>query len=293
MKFIELEQNTDAWLDYRYDHRNASEAGTIMGVNPYQTKEALMLEKTMRHSEFKGNIVTDYGHRWEDRAREVVSKILGIELAPAIAEEGAYSASLDAYGVEGNENVKVEIKCPFQRHRSKLWAQTQIEGSWEQLIPEHYRWQIVHQEMVCPTARTYFFVFIPGKDGDEDDFSLIECFPRADQIADLRAAWDKFYDDPVEDSFVMADEYQDDRNQSRKALKESIAVLQEELKSYENELKDLAPRGKEVRFSDGTRLKWMSRKGSVNTGKIAKEFGIDLDQYRNKDTEYQQFQESK
>jgi len=61
---IELEQNTQEWLDYRFDHRNASEAGTVMGVNPYQSIAKLRKIKEAREDSFKGNAATDYGHKW-------------------------------------------------------------------------------------------------------------------------------------------------------------------------------------------------------------------------------------
>lgn len=283
MEKLNLEQGSSEWLTYRYAHRNASEAGTVMGVNPYQTPYELRVEKETHQSTFEGNIATDYGHRWEEAARLKVGELLGIEFDTGVYREGLYSASLDAYGMDGNESVKVEIKCPFQRERSKLWHQSQIDNAtWDQIIPEHYLWQVVHQDMVVPTTRTYFFIFIPGRDEEPDDFSLTQCFPTDGQKAQLKECWDDFYNDPPRPDIVMQeDKHLIEQMAQLRYWKGQKAVADAEVKSLQSELKDHTPIGVDIKYPDGSTIKWSSRAGSVDTKKIAEEFNINLDDYRN------------
>jgi putative phage-type endonuclease len=288
MEFIDLEQGSEAWLQYRYQHRNASEAGTVMGVNPYQTPYELRVEKTTQQSSFEGNIATDYGTRWEEKARERVAELLDIELTPAVYREGLYSASLDAYGTNDNESVKVEIKCPFQRKKSKLWKQMQIDNAgWEQCVPETYFWQIVHQDMVCPTTRTYFFVYIPAREGEEEDWELLECFPKPMDAEALKAAWEDFFaNPPAPDIKTVKDKHLIGMMGELQGWKRQVDEVKNKISSIEAELKEAA-QDQDWVYPDGSTIKWGSRVGAVDTKKIAAEFNINLDDYRKKPSIFQ------
>jgi putative phage-type endonuclease len=277
---VSLEQNTPEWLDYRFDHRNASEAGTVMRCNPFQTIEKLRRLKENREDDFKGNVATDYGHKWEDTAKEYAENLLNMELEPAIFKDGVYSASLDAFGILDNESVKVEIKCPYKKQDSKLWAQLQTEGAWYDVIPEHYVWQIVHQHMVCPTTRTYFFVFIP-----DEDFRLIECFVTGAQIDKLKAAWEAFANPDLETDFDL--ERAEVLVERRKQLKNLQSTTDSDLKTVEAELKRMAGET-DTDFPGGLHYVKRSRKGGIDAAQL-KKAGIDPDQYRKADSTYMTF----
>ena len=277
MERIDLEQGSKEWLEYRYDHRNASEAPTVMRCNPFQTLNQLRKIKETREDTFKGNIATDYGNRWEEDARQKAEFLLGVDLDPAVFRDGVYSASLDGYGIDGNESVKVEIKCPFKKQDSKLWAQLQAEGSWDQVIPENYVWQLVHQQMVCPTTRNYFFVFIPN-----EDFRLVECFITDEQIEQLKAGWEAFENPEQESSFDPDHAFA--LVTARALWKEEEAKAKTNLSEIEAELKRMAGEH-DTEFPGGLSYKKRSRKGTVDTAKMAKD-GIDVESYRKPDSSY-------
>ena len=287
---IFLEQGSPEWLDYRYDHLNASEAGTVMHCNPYQKIVKLREIKKNRNDSFKGNPATDYGTYWEDSAREYVSALLKVDLIPAVFRDGIYSASLDAYGTDGNESVKVEIKCPYKREDSQLWSQLQIEGSWDQVIPEHYVWQIVHQQMVVPTERTYFFAFIPGNGETKDDWRLIECFVTEEQIRKLQSGWEDFLYPKVEAKHINTPEAAALVRQ-RADLVRAKKDAERRLKDAETKLKQMAGEADTV-FPAGLTYVSKERAGSVNTDKM-KSDGIDVDAYRNPPTQFMQFVQEK
>ena len=137
---IELEQGSLEWHEHRAKYRNASEAGAVMGVSPYLTPRELWESKNGMGKPFKGNVATDYGTAMEPKALAKFEELWDVKLAPTVFVDGEYSASLDG----SNESMLVEIKCPYQKQQSKLW-QTASEGE----IPEHYYWQMVHQQMVA------------------------------------------------------------------------------------------------------------------------------------------------
>jgi len=280
MEKVDLVQGTQEWLEYRYQHRNASEAPTVMRCNPFQSISQLRKIKETHEDTFQGNLATDYGNKWEESAKEKVEFLLGVGLEPAVFRDGVYSASLDGYGENGNESIKVEIKCPFRKQDSKLWAQLQAEGSWDQVIPENYVWQIVHQHLVVPTARTYFFVFIPN-----EDFRLIECFVSDEQIEQLKAGWEAFENPETEQGFdveqaaILVDR--------RASLKASEASIKAELGEVESELKRMSGE-KDTEFPNGLVYVKRSRKGSIDTAKMEKD-GYDIEAYRKPETTYMSF----
>ena len=46
MQFVELDQRTDAWFEWRKNGITASESPVIVGLSPYQTPWRLWAEKT-------------------------------------------------------------------------------------------------------------------------------------------------------------------------------------------------------------------------------------------------------
>lgn len=288
---VNLEQNTPEWEDYRYDHCNASEAGTVMRCNKFQTIEQLRKIKETRQSDFKGNAATEYGHKHEESARVRVEELLGATLKDCVFRDGIYSASLDAFGVDGNETIKVEIKCPYGREDSYLWKRMQEDNKpWDQKIPEYYVWQIVHQHMVMPTARTYFFVFIPGETWEQDKFELVECFVTDDQVEQLKAGWEAFLN-PEEGEQEINDDEAILAVYERAKLKYEIAKLQDKLGEIEADLKRRSA-GRPTVFGKELSYKPFVRKGTIDAKALYAD-GIDADKYRKADTKYWKFGEVK
>lgn len=271
MKFIELEQGTLDWHLYRFQHRNASEAGAVKGCSPFQSRNQLWLEKQAKKVGGTNAAMT-HGNNMEETARKKVSEILGVDLKPVVAEEGEYSASLDGYGVADNSEIyKVEIKCPFKGTDSDTWHQVMSER-----IPEHYKWQMVHQCYVVPTTHTYFFVYI-----DEETYDLQGFHPRMEDTQSLIDAWDDFYANPPMQEITDPD------------LAEAIVKhksIKTQIKELEVRAKDLEAKLKEEVSMDSvcgnTKITWVERKGNVNYSKVPQLEDVDLEQYRAKTTRY-------
>lgn len=270
MKKIDLEQGSLEWLEYRFSHRNASEAATIMGVDPWTTPRQLW-ERNRDKSFAKLNPAMAHGNNMEAAARAKASEVIGEKFEPAIFEEGEYSASFDGFA----NNVKVEIKCPYQGVNSQTWRQMQQETN---RIPEHYVWQLVHQCYVCPTQETYFFVFI-----DNDTWDMAAFRPSAEQTLALLAAWDVFCATEPDPEFRLVDDEATVQLVNRHA--ELVAMQKDidaELKAIKTELEQFEDN---VIVGD-TRIQWVERKGNVQYAKVPQLEGVDLDAYRGKGSRY-------
>ena len=264
---IELEQGSLEWHEHRAKYRNASEAGAVMGVSPYQTPRELWESKNGIGKPFQGNVATDYGIAMEPEALAMFEELWETELEPTVFVDGEYSASLDGYSVS---SIMVEIKCPYQKQQSKLWQTEEI--------PEHYYWQMVHQQMVCKAKRCYFFVYI-----DDNHYRVTPMLPNQGDIEKLRAAWDDFYANPPEPKFQnrddlipLAEEYA--------ALKAAADDANKKLKETETQLKQSC----EVSSVAGNvQIQTICKKGTIDYKSIPDIKEVDLESYRKPTTTYQ------
>ena len=277
-KQITLQQGTDEWLDWRNSLRTASNAPTVMGANQYQTKRQLY-EVMFGGKVVEQNWAMRRGSNLEPIARAEVETLLGAALTPCCYQFGAYGASLDAIGEVDGKTVKVEIKCPSSEN-SQYWAHMQGEVV---TIDENNNamafWQIVHQQLVCPTERNYLFVYL-----SPDQFQIAEVFVKPEHIEKLMDAWDDFYDNPpllerTDDEFqakVLAyEEAKKEADQSKKSL---------DLASQE--LKDLCP---EDTIGFGAKIVTVERSGSLDLKLLEKEdpdLFESLEKYRKSATFY-------
>ena len=278
MRVKELEQNSLEWHEWRAKHRNASEAGSVMECNPYQTKRELWESKNGCGKPFTGNVATDYGHKMEPVALAKISSILGIEFKSAVFVEGEYSASLDAYGESEGQTYKIEIKVPYQREDSKLWKSAQKE-----IIPRHYYCQMLHQDLCCPTDFSYFFVYI-----DDNTYELIPFMPNQGDTSKLVEAWDDF----AANEPAPAYETREDLamlGQMYKNLKEDADAIAKNLKELEATLKDAC----EINTIAGpVKVQIISKIGNVDYKAIPELDGVNLDDYRKPPSSYKKISKS-
>jgi putative phage-type endonuclease len=185
------------------EHANASECGALMDCAPawmkINTPYKLWQYKEGDLSDDVGDFnraIMDFGTRMEPIARAWLSEQVGIHLDSKVFEENintlSYSASLDGYGESAGEDftVKAEIKCPATGEKSKTWK----AAADNEILPYYY-WQVVHQEMVCPTTKTYFAVFVEGAESVIIDMD--EAVPGwKEDVAVLKSAWELFFAEP-------------------------------------------------------------------------------------------------
>jgi putative phage-type endonuclease len=149
-----LEQNTKEWLEFRRNHIGASDAATIMGLNPWRSALALWEEKTMG-SEQECNTNMRRGQKLEPLAREAYMMETGLIVEPIVAEceiRPFLSASFD--GVTKCLSHAVEIKCGASSHKLALMDE----------VPIYYYAQLQHQMYIGGFLGMHYYSF-DGKDG--------------------------------------------------------------------------------------------------------------------------------
>lgn len=156
-KRIDLEQGSAEWLEYRRTKIGASDAATIMGLNPWKKPPHLWEEK-MGIKDVFINDAMKRGSGLENMARKKLECSLGIKLDNPTLESIEHpwmSASLDAYNED--HRILAEIKCPNPK-----WHQYAIEGE----VPQHYYPQLQHQMAVTGIEMMIYYSF-DGVDGIE------------------------------------------------------------------------------------------------------------------------------
>jgi putative phage-type endonuclease len=191
---IEEAQGSEAWLAHRAKCLNASEAPAMMGVSQYKSRSDLIKEKSTGITpeiDAKTQARFDYGHEVEEMALPIAEHIINDELFPMVATDdtGKYSASADG------STMFCEIG--FEH---KLWNDSLAATVATGHVPESYKWQLVHQQMVFGFEKILFMV----SNGTEE--KMVYCWFRAtdEEIKRLRAGWDKFEADLEDYQYVEA-----------------------------------------------------------------------------------------
>lgn len=150
MKTQELIQGSEAWLAYRREHFNASDAPAMMGASPYTTRSELLHQM---HTGLTKDVDAatqcrfDDGHRFEAMARPLAEDFVGMELYPVTGSEGKLSASFD--GLTMCETIAFEHKSLNAELREVMTH----EGC---ILPMMYRIQMEQQMLVSGCERVLF-----------------------------------------------------------------------------------------------------------------------------------------
>lgn len=150
MKIIEnLEQGSQEWLLFRQNHVGASDASTIMGINPWRTKKQLWEEKVLGWSQ-EINANMKRGQLMEKDALYVYQALTKYSMAPLVVEDLLFpflSASFD--GISECLNRVVEIKCGKNSHKLAHLGK----------IPDYYYAQMQHQMFIANVDEMDYFSF--------------------------------------------------------------------------------------------------------------------------------------
>ena len=286
---VQLDQNTDAWMNHRRVHCNASSAGLIMGVQTFtpNTWDSLLNWYRGKGVPFVGNVATEWGHTHEDEARIAAEKLNQEFYAPVVVSREhnglPLSASLDGKSVEfdGSTGHVAEIKCPYQGKQSKTWLLVE-KGE----CPPQYYWQIQQQMFVADANEAMLFIY------DARDKSHLQiAVPRNDaDIELLLEKWTEFW------ALLESGEMKGDGVLQRKDVEFTsvanewtkanalLAEAKERVDEARGRLIDLS--GDRDCEGGGVRVTQAERKGNINYKKVPSLDGVDLEQYRGKSSSY-------
>lgn len=164
LEIPQYEQRSDMWFKQRENKLTSSDAGTVLGLNPYQKPHEVLFKKCgFDPKPFVGNIATRHGQKYEDEAidkycelTDQVNYNFGL-----IAHEDVYNnqdyywmaGSPDGIAISKNdinaEPVLLEVKCPYRR-KIKFGK-----------IPEYYLPQVQLNLFICNLRVADFIEYLP------------------------------------------------------------------------------------------------------------------------------------
>lgn len=155
-RIVEHIQGSKKWLDWRRQGICASDAPTIMGENPWKSRDYLMREK-IEGIECTPNEKMIRGRELEPEARKVFIQKTNVTFMPVCIEHRSLTwlkASLDGLSTDGR--FVVEIKCGKS-------AYEKTERS--QKVPDYYYGQLQHILAVTGLVRIEFWCYLPSRQG--------------------------------------------------------------------------------------------------------------------------------
>jgi len=267
-----IKQRTKEWHKQREGRITGSVAGALLGLSPYmsQVKAIKELKNPTEPEKFLKDTIFRYGIEMEPHAIEM----LALETGMSVKECGFYpysnwlGASPDGIMVtdDGFQSALCEIKCPWGLRDEE---DPQFKSAWDQ---PHYYAQMQIEMLCADFDHVYFYQYANGKgkleivyiDGDWIDKNL----PKLHEIWEIQIKGKSEWSDKTNRYFKI--------DQQIKDLTAEKKDLMDEFKDY---LKD------EPGVIGNAVLKKSKRKGSVDYKAAFKEYDIDEESYRKKDTE--------
>lgn len=175
-------QGSVAWLKWRKDFRSASQASTVLGVNPFETAEEMKRREMGIEKEIQSNFAMRRGIDREDEVRKKAQEYFGRVFEPQCWEYGKYAASLD--GIDDKGEVLVELKVSnYTYYKLK-----------KGYIPENYKVQVM-QQLMCSGAKQGYVVAMNVDTGEIEVSNMIEL--EVDFYDKLEAGWLAYENLPV------------------------------------------------------------------------------------------------
>ena len=148
MRFVELQENTRQWRQWRHGGIGGSDAPVICGVSRYSKVDALWLAKRAPPREPLDNERLAFGRGAEKLARDRYQEIVRSDAPSACAEHDEHPwlrASLDGWNAA--LELPVELKAP--RRRDHLTA---LDGD----VPRSFLPQCLHLLLVTGASRMHY-----------------------------------------------------------------------------------------------------------------------------------------
>lgn len=157
-----VEQRTTEWFKLRDEMLTASDVASAIGKNPYKSRKSLLKEKIEKKTKFKGNLITDWGCKYEPEAIKMYEK----HYNNVVYETGLYQHAVHTFLGASPDGITydgklVEVKAPYKR---KI----------EHKIPEYYYPQVQLQLEVLDIDKCLFIQYKPATEEEEMILDVLE-----------------------------------------------------------------------------------------------------------------------
>ena len=179
----------EEWLELRKGYIGGSDAGAVMGMNPYSSPFAVWAEKTGKVEGFAGNLTTKVGAYLEDLVAQLFTEETGKKVRRKnrmLVNDEFQWACADVDRLVVGEKALLEIKTT-----NSFPAMKKIRGG---EYPEMWYCQMTHYLAVTGLEKAYLAVLVNCR-----DLRIFELERDEDEIAALmdaeRAFWEKVTQD--------------------------------------------------------------------------------------------------
>jgi putative phage-type endonuclease len=276
---IKLEQGSEEWFKFRKDKIGGSDIPAIMGVSPHKTRTALMQEKLGKETQ-----LTDYTRNLFKKGHEVeemVRNSIAMKFEPAVFvhdQNDRLIASLDGIS-ESGEHV-LEVKYTTSRET--------FESVRSGDIPPHFKAQCVWNCAISKASSTLLVVVYAGI-----SHSVWIQFDQS-QFEEMKLEAERFLSDldslksegvslvEVKEIDVLETDRIYQLKLKMKQLDEALKILKEEHDTLASALleKYKARKIESAQIS----IQVVTRAGAIDYSKVPELKGVNLEQYRKKDS---------
>lgn len=282
----------EEWLELRKGYIGGSDAGAVMGLNPYSSPYAVWAEKTGKVKGFEGNLITEVGAYLENFVAMLFSDETGKHVrreSRMIVNDEYPWACADVDRLVVHEKALLEIKTT-----NSFPAMKKIRGG---EYPEQWYCQMVHYLAVTGLERAYLAVLVNCRelriytlDRDQGEIDALmdaekafwshvtnDTPPEADGSAATTEALGAMFPQDNGESITLFDT---DLLEQRERLLTGKKALEKEIDAINNQIKDQM-KDAERAVCDRWTVSWKTQeRKTFDVKALAKEYPmIDLDRY--------------
>ena len=283
MKTINLEQGSEAWLEFRQNGVGASEIASIAEITGAFSKRINTLTEKLGQkrmlSSFEQNIFAQ-GHAWEIAVRDAINAE-GFNFIPAVVvsdENKRFFASLD--GLDASKEIILEVKSVVNAPKFEQYKNE---------VPAHYMAQVQWQLMVTKYAKA-ILAFV--HDGEvirheikpDPIYQDILAQAAVKFLAELDAIKDGTLPSPIQSIRSPEIARLEKLKRTEMDMKIQMAMVTEEIKSLaEKILEDHKATKIE---GDAITVTWQEREGATDYKRACEDAGLDVTGYKKKGTRF-------
>lgn len=218
-------ENREEWLKLRKGYIGGSDAGAVVGLNPYKGAYTLWAEKTGKTPEFKGNLITEVGSFLEDFVAKLFTRETGKQVRrknKMLVNDQYPFACADVDRLVVGEKALLEIKTT-----NSIPVMKKIKNK---EYPEQWYCQMLHYLAVSGLQKAYLAVLVECR-----EFKVFELERDDAEIEALMDAEKRFWTFVKDDTPPPADGLQS-TSETLTALYPESNSENVNLYSYQSEL---------------------------------------------------------
>jgi putative phage-type endonuclease len=291
---ISLEQNTDAWLDFRKGKIGASDIPIILGISPYSTPYELWRKKMGFADDEKETSSQRRGKALEPEILDSINKEGFYDFMPEVKQHAFFDwaiASLDGY--DEKSRVVLEIKCTSKKNHQMVKL-----GNCPDIYYPQIQWQLfVADSQFCVLAHYFDGEIVKATIRRDDVYIESKLFPAAMEF--YRCMTDFIAPEMLEKDYVQITDPDFESLASEwKEIKEQKEMIEAREKMLRKQILDYSDDGNCRGY--GLVLRKKKRQGSVAWEQLWKEvcekYGCDdfnPENYRKSESVFWEIKEEK